>query len=139
MFKVFWLLKRKPGVSHAQFRAHYEASHSQLAHKYFGHLMTGYHRNYVTAEMGATETADGVVTFGPREPEYDCIAEWMMPDEAAFDEINRILAQPEVREIFNEDEKRFADRSAFRLVRVEVVDTGTGDGRLTLNAEKAAE
>ena len=134
MFEVFWLLKRKPGITLEQFRTHYETSHSRLAHAWFGHLLTGYHRNYVTATFESTVQADGSVSFGPVEPEWDCIAEWMMADEAAFDEINRILTAPEVRAVFNEDEKRFADRTAFRLVRVDVVDDGTGDGHLTLQA-----
>ncbi|MFC3172644.1 EthD domain-containing protein [Novosphingobium bradum] len=138
MFKVFWLLRRKPGLTHAQFREHYENSHSRLGRDWFGHLMIGYHRNYIEAEMGSSVDADGTVSFGPVEPEWDCIAEWMMPDEAAFTEITRILAQPEVHAIFAEDEKRFADRTAFRLVRVDVVDDGTGDGHLTTGVKATA-
>ncbi len=132
MFKVFWYLKRKQGTTHAQFRAHYENSHAKLADAYIGHLMTGYQRNYITAMSGATLAPDGAVTFGEIEPDYDCIAEWIMKDEAAFAEIHRIFARPEVKKIFNDDEERFLDRKAFRLVQCDVVDTGTGDGHLTL-------
>src|SRR3546814_14773322 len=46
MIKMLWLLKRKPGMSKEAFREHYENSHVVLAHKYVGHLLEGYHRNY---------------------------------------------------------------------------------------------
>jgi hypothetical protein len=36
MFKVMWLLRRKPGISHAQFKEHYERSHVVMAQKYIG-------------------------------------------------------------------------------------------------------
>ena len=52
MYKVMWLLKRKAGISHAQFREHYENSHAKLAHKYIGHLMLEYKRNYKTETWG---------------------------------------------------------------------------------------
>ena len=48
MFKVIWLLRRKPGITIEQFRAHYENSHARLAQKYFGDLLLSYKRNYET-------------------------------------------------------------------------------------------
>ena len=48
MYKIMWLLKRKPGTTHEHFRHHYETSHSVLGQKYFGHLILSYQRNYLT-------------------------------------------------------------------------------------------
>mgnify|MGYP000125412860 CR=1 FL=1 len=36
MYKIMWLLKRKPGTTHEHFRQHYESSHAVLGQKYFG-------------------------------------------------------------------------------------------------------
>ena len=81
MFKVLWLLKRKTGITLEQFRDHYENSHAILAQKYLGHLLVEYKRNYKTG------TAGGGVPTDPhgnalaiQEWEYDCVAEWVMPN-----------------------------------------------------------
>ncbi len=57
MYKIFWLLKRKPGISHEQFRHHYETSHAVLGQKYFGHLILSYKRNYDVAKQAGQEGA----------------------------------------------------------------------------------
>lgn len=134
MFKVIWLLRRKPGITMAQFRAHYEASHARLAQNYFGDLMLSYKRNYKTATWGggvptASSGADAKgAGFGPIDWEYDCIVEWVMPDEAAFEQINRIFADPVIGREFNEDEEHFLDRGSVLLFKCDMADSGTGDG-----------
>lgn len=126
MYKVIWLLKRKPGISHGQFRDHYETSHAELAKRHFGGLMLGYRRNYSAECWGGNVTGpEGTAGFGPRDWEFDCIAEWEMPDEAAFDEIMRIVASPEIGPLFHADEEHFLDRGATVLIRCELHDTGT--------------
>ena len=120
MFKIMWLLKRKPGISFEQFRDHYEASHSVLGQKYFGHLIHSYQRNY---DLGAQSEKPG-----PKSSGYDCITEWVLPDEEALDELFRLLVDPEIGPIFREDEAKFLDSSETRLVRCDPVDTGPGDG-----------
>jgi hypothetical protein len=133
MYKVMWLLKRKAGISHAQFREHYENSHVKLAHKYIGHLMLEYKRNYKTETWGGgvpTEVGGG---FGPVEWDYDCVTEWVMPNEAAFDEINAIFADPVIGKIFHDDEEHFLDRDSILLIKCDVVDNGCGDGAGTLS------
>ncbi|MDG2004988.1 MAG: EthD domain-containing protein [Novosphingobium sp.] len=122
MYRVMWLLKRKAGISHEQFREHYETSHAELGKRYIGHLMLGYHRNYDAAKVrdAAFETPMSVVT------DYDCVAEWVMHDEAAFDEAMRIMAEPDILKIFLEDETHFLDSASTRLLRCDTGDTGTG-------------
>lgn len=126
MFKVIWFLKRKPGITHEQFRDHYENSHSVLAKRHFGHLFTAYRRNYKTDCWGGGVTGpDGTAGFGPREWEFDCIAEWETRDEAAFDEIMRLVAHSEIAPLFYEDEEHFLDRDATVLIKCRMYDTGT--------------
>ena len=134
MFKVLWMLKRKDGITLEQFRHHYETSHAALAQKYFGDLMIEYKRNYKTETWGGgvptAKSAEGAEGggFGPVDWEYDCIAEWVMPSEAAFDEINRIFADPVIGKEFHDDEENFLDRGSVLLFKCEVANTGTGDG-----------
>lgn len=125
MYKIMWLLKRKPGTTHEHFREHYERSHSVLGQKYLGHLLVSYKRNY-NAIMANGGTA------GERESDYDCVTEWVMPNREAFDEIFRLLRDPGISPIFLDDEKHFLDAPATRLVRCDTFDTGPGDGAETL-------
>lgn len=125
MVKVIWLLKRKPGITHEQFRHHYENSHVVLAHKYVGHLLTGYHRNYPYEALlsPSSEREDGVVESF--QYEYDCITEMRIKDQAAADEMLRIFNDPVIGKLFVDDEHRFLDRKAVVMLRCDEADTGT--------------
>ena len=57
--------------------------------------------------------------------EYDCVAEWIMPDEAAFAECLRVMNEPVAAKAFRDDEALFLDSQATRLVRCDTRDTGT--------------
>ena len=127
MFKALFHIKRKPGLSHEQFRHHFETVHVKMAQKYFGHLMIGYQRNY------PSEVIEGArVNRSERQADFDCISEWMLPDRAAFDQIMAMFADPVIGQEFYEDEENFLDRESTMLVLCDdVVDTGTdGQGRL---------
>ena len=130
MFKVMWLLKRKEGITHEQFRDHYESSHAKMAQKYFGDLMIEYKRNYKTEVWGGgVPTEPGGGTFVQSEWQYDCIAEWVTPSEEDFEHINRIFADPVIGKEFHDDEENFLDRDSVMLIKCDLRDTGTGDGR----------
>jgi hypothetical protein len=133
MFKVIWLLKRKPGITHEQFREHYENSHAVLGQKFFGHLILSYKRNYDAAKQAGQENA----FMASRQSDYDCITEWIMPSEAAFEECMELLADPVIGKLFLEDETYFLDGAATRLMRCQTFDTGSGDGAETLKRQKA--
>jgi hypothetical protein len=127
MFKVIWLLKRKSGITHEQFREHYETSHAVLGQKYFGHLILSYKRNYDAAKRAGEEGA----FMAARQSDYDCVTEWIMPSEAAFEECMGLMSDPAIGKVFLEDETHFLDSAATRLVRCDTSDTGSGDGAAT--------
>lgn len=112
MFKVLWLLKPAPGVSRERFREWYEHSHVPLAQRHFGHLLLEYRRNYVDEIIG-TVPSDHVAGVDPmvRESaiaqaagfEYAVVAEWVMRDEAAFDEVMSIFMDPQIGPTFRAD------------------------------------
>jgi EthD domain len=138
MFKVLWLLRRKPGITHEQFRDHYENSHAILGQKYLGHLMVDYKRNYRTATAGGgvpTDPKGSALASHSGEWEYDCVTEWVMPNEAAFDEIMRLFADPVIGKVFHDDEENFLDRNSVFLIKCDTRDTGTGDGAETLKLQ----
>lgn len=134
MYKIIWLLKRKPGISHEQFRDHYENSHAVLGQKYFGHLILSYKRNYDAAKQAGQEGA----FMASSQSDYDCVTEWVMPSAAAFEECMGLIADPAIGKIFLDDEAHFLDSAATRLVRCDTYDTGPGDGAETLRARGQA-
>lgn len=123
MVTIMWLLRRKPGISFEEFRHHYETSHAVLGAKYLGHLMTGYRRKYVLP----AETVSGAMgaVLASKGWDYDCIAEWDLADEAAFEHVVATLSDPVIGKLFHDDEEHFLDRSSVRLVRCETRETDT--------------
>lgn len=123
--KILWMLKRKPGITPAQFREHYERSHAAIARKYVGHLLMSYTRNYQTEAWGGTATDPA--GFRQRPFDYDCITELIVADEATVDEMGRIFSEPEASAALIEDELKFLDREATVMLRCEaVVDQHVG-------------
>ena len=110
--KVMLLLKRKAGMSAAEFQEYYERSHVALAHKYLGHLFADYRRNYMLPVEGGQGESQNP---GLANPDYDAVTEIWMKDEAAWAEMQRIMADPEIGRIFMEDEEHFLDRPALRI------------------------
>lgn len=128
MFKVIWLLRRKAGITPEAFRHHYETSHAALAREHFGELLLRYTRNYKTETWGGgvptAASGEGAAGggFGPIDWPYDCIAEWVMPNEAAFAEINRRFADPVIGKAFHDDEEHFLDRDSVLLFKCDPVE-----------------
>ncbi len=130
MFKAIFFLKRKPGITHEQFRQHYESSHVKLADKYLGHLMIGYVRNYRSAVRGSRSLGRQTAQW-----DYDVITEWSLANEEALEEIYRLFADPVIGKAFYDDEEHFLDRDATLVIHCkdgDIVNTGVGDGNLTL-------
>ena len=71
MPKLILFVKRKPGLTHEQFRAHYESTHAPLARRVLPWL-DRYTRNFLTPFPGQPE------------PPYDCVTEFWFKDEAAL-------------------------------------------------------
>lgn len=115
MIRILWLLRRKPGISFEAFRDHYESSHAVLGEKYLGHLMLSYRRHYVQPAAAAASPVMRQV-LAAKAWDYDCVAEWVLPDEAAFEQVFATLSDPEIGGIFHADEEHFLDRASVRLV-----------------------
>ena len=125
MIKLVILLKKRSDVTTEQFRHHYETSHAYHAMRHFGHLFVEYRRNYPISSSSfaaADERAD-IDPAVDSVPEFDAVTEIVLQDQAAFDEFLRLLAVPETRRFFSEDEARFTDRVRSKFTVCEVVQS----------------
>jgi hypothetical protein len=120
MLKVIHLIKRQPHLTHAQFRDHFEASHAAMALKYCGHLFVDYQRNYVDRVYGGGDARVPGSDYGEMDWDWDLLSEWTVTDQAALDEIYRIMESPGIRELFLADEDRFIDRAANVAIPLDV-------------------
>lgn len=121
MIKIVVLLKKREGMTAAEFRHHYETRHAVLAMRHFGHLWVEYRRNYPISSASFESHAEDAEVAAT--PEYDAVTEIVMRDQAAFDEFLRLLAVPETRKLFSDDEARFADRRRSKFTVCEVVQS----------------
>lgn len=124
MFKVLHFIRRKPHLTHAQFRDHFEKSHAAMAIKFCGHLFTAYQRNYFDTVYTGGDSRQENSGYGEKPAGWDLISEWILPNEAALHEIYRIMQSPGIDELFHADEDRFIDRTATMTIHCEVRDTG---------------
>jgi EthD domain len=117
--KMIILIKKKKGMSREDFIHHYETSHSVIGRRLLGHLWTKYVRNYPLSLMEYQPEENSV------DDSYDAVTEIWFKDEAAIEEMARIINIPENNKIILEDEEKFQERKLTRLLMVEEVDTGT--------------
>jgi len=111
MIKMIGLLKKKAGMSTEDFRAYYESHHAPLASR----LMppgTDYRRSYPNVVRIEGREADG-------EPEFDVVTEVWFADRSAYDAFGTAMLDPANRAAIVEDEARFVDRAATRIMVVE--------------------
>jgi hypothetical protein len=134
MFKVIWLLKRKPGITFDQFRDHYETRHAVLGEIHLGHLMLFYTRNY-NLPMRLPENPDRIDhAIASKQSDYDCVTEWVLRDEQALRDVFELLFDPIIGKLFYEDEEHFLDRDAVRLIVCDVRNTNPGSTRARVDA-----
>jgi hypothetical protein len=122
--KVMLMLRRKEGMTPAEFRAAYEKGHSRLGLRLFGHLWTEYRRNYLGAAnhfAAESGTPTDATAAGPECP-YDVITELVFEDMAALAEMNRIAALPENKRLISEDEETLFDREHCWTAMCEVLE-----------------
>lgn len=111
MAKLIALFTRKAGSSRAEFRDYYEQRHAPFTTSHFGHLWTGYVRNYLDGDTGP-----------------DVITEIVFADDAALREMFAITERdPELREAIFADEAQFMDRTATQMF------LSTDEGRTDLS------
>jgi EthD domain len=105
---VITLLKRREGMSKADFIAYYEAHHRRIGEQVLGGYATRYVRRFLTPRFGEDEAFDA-----------DVITEVDFPDEATRDACFAAMADPAIMDMIVADEEKLFDRSRIRTFSVE--------------------
>jgi hypothetical protein len=108
--KVMIFLKRRPGMSVAEFRDYYENSHSKLCEKYAAGALR-YARRYI-------DFAPDPVTGEAVEKDFDVITELWFADRAVADTVVEIGQSGRMPAEVIADEERVFDRSKIRYAVV---------------------
>lgn len=124
MYRIMFLLKRKPHLTHEEFRAHFERSHAAMALKFCGHLFSQYQRHYTDTVWCGGDSRRESSGFGPQPWNWDLLSIWTLPSEENYQEVIRIMESPAIKHLFEEDEDRFIDREATVMIPCDVADTG---------------
>jgi hypothetical protein len=111
MFKVVALIKKKPGLTRAEFIDYYEANHAPLARKCFPQIVQ-YRRNFI-------DLNDAIIMPGMPEPDFDSITEIWYRDREAYDEMLSTHFMAGVQDVIETDERNFLDQSMTRMLRVD--------------------
>lgn len=111
--KLLLFMKRKPGLSHAEFRDYYENRHMPLCMKYW-QGGERYMRRYI-------EPVEGML-----EPEFDVITELWFKDRAPIDMIIATMKKDAMPADVIADEANVFDRSKTRFHAVSEAETALG-------------
>lgn len=118
MIKLVFLLKRKPGMTRAEFIERYENGHARLGEKHVPNAVR-YVRRYFQP-IPELFTGDSV------EPDHDVITELWFEDQQGYAEAMRHLALPEVVAEIIADEEELFDRPAHRVFLVDEHESAIG-------------
>lgn len=126
-----FFLKRKPGLSLDEFKQHFDR-HVALSLDHYGPLMSEHHRSYPhTVRAGVRK--EGASVAWP----YDCISEWLAPDERSLDRIIAVLSDPVVGKELSDDAVTFLDQTATMMIRCGEVEVVSGRETLSQGAVAA--
>ena len=115
MIKTITTLKRKAGISTADFRAYYEANHRLIGEKYLSGYATRYMRRYLDPVLDSNGESE--------EPEFDVVLEIWFPTMDAWRACGEILSSPSASAEIIQDEERLFDRARKRTYMVEEVES----------------
>lgn len=113
--KVMIFLKRRPGMSVAEFRDYYENRHAKLCEKYSVGALR-YMRRYV-------DFAPDPVTGEPHEKDFDVITELWFADRAVAEQVVEIGQSGRMPAEVIADEERVFDRSKIRYALITDCET----------------
>ena len=111
MIKVVSPMKRRPGMSIAEFREYYETNHRLIGEKY----LTGFATRYVRRFTNPLPDQLGNLI----DPEFDVILEVWYPDLETFNACLAKLGEPDIAKEIRVDEVKLFDLNYKRSYLVE--------------------
>ncbi len=109
---ILTLLKRREGLSKADFITYYETHHRLIGEKVLRGYATRYVRRFLHSIDGADQISDA-----------DVVMEIDFPDAATRDACFAAMAEPSIMAEITQDEARLFDRSRIRTFSVEAHDS----------------
>lgn len=121
MFKVMWLMKRKPGTSMQDLIDYYENVHSKIGERFATGVAVKYIRRYLRPLTDPIPDSQD-----DSEPEYDVAMEMWFNSRADWDRLLEITSPEALTNMIIEDEQRFLDRSRRRVFLLEEHESELG-------------
>jgi hypothetical protein len=117
VIKVICLLKRRPGLSRAEFESYYEEGHAKIGEVCFPGRVSKYIRRYLHPIQPPTSDAPAA------EQEFDVQMEMWFEDDGALQETMLLFAGTPVGELLIADEEKLFDRAKTRMYIVDERET----------------
>ncbi len=102
------LLKRREGMSKADFTAYYEANHRAIGEQVLSGFASRYVRKHLHPLDGETQEFDA-----------DVVLQITFPDRQRMEGFFEHVAKPDIAAMIAEDEEKLFDRSRIRVFTVE--------------------
>lgn len=102
------LLKRRDGMSKADFIDYYEAQHRKIGERVLEGYATRYIRRFLHPLDGEDQPCD-----------FDVVMEIDFPDQARMEAFFESAGQPDIAAMIAEDEEKLFDRTRIRVFTVE--------------------
>lgn len=115
MKRVLALIPRKPGLTRASFRDHYETVHAPLGMSVLGDIVH-YVRNHI------------METIGEVEPSFDVLSEFGYADAKEMEAVTERLATKELGDPIRADERSFLDKPRITVLLLDRIASRTGPG-----------
>lgn len=114
MFKVMWLMKRKPGTSMNDLIHHYENIHSKIGEPFAKATAVKYTRRYLHPLA-----FPGPFVQDSHEPAFDIAMEMWFNSREDFDRMVEMSSPEEISKMIIEDELRFLDPTHKQIFIIE--------------------
>ena len=118
VFTVVLFAYRKPGLTPAAFRAHYENVHVPLMKELGGNLFPISHTRRYISRLEKTGTVEEtqqypamIISGSASDFAYDAITEMVFESQEAFQKFSELLAKPDIAPTVAEDCAAFLDTS----------------------------
>jgi hypothetical protein len=111
MFKVIFLLSKKPSLSRDAFIEHYKTKHGPLALKLFPKIQE-FKCNFL-------DPNGAIIPTGASAPDFDFVSEFWFADRAGWEDTLATYGDPKAGKTISQDEEIFLDRSKTRVIVVD--------------------
>ncbi|KAF1959505.1 hypothetical protein CC80DRAFT_406193 [Byssothecium circinans] len=117
-FSFFLFITRKPTLTPAEFKKHWDTKHVELIKSIAGeHFPITHTRHYIARPTEQNSTWPAAVLVGSQEDfTYDGIAELVFHDEQAFQTFFATVSAPEAAAKIAADEENFTVREKMKAV-----------------------